>query len=80
MDNEEFVRICDKCPKDFSLHHALSEILHCAMSPWLFYQWGKDILGPFLLAFGKLKWIKSSIIPKITIEKDRRFYWQQIIC
>ncbi|XP_058783456.1 uncharacterized protein LOC131658141 [Vicia villosa] len=56
------------------------EALHSVFSPWQFYQWGADILGPFPIAPGQLKfliivadyftkWIEAEAVARISTEK-----------
>ena len=56
-----------------------------------FHKQGIDILGPFPLALGQLKylvvainyfikWIEAEPFPKIAMEKVRKFAWKRIIC
>ncbi|GAU16655.1 hypothetical protein TSUD_326050 [Trifolium subterraneum] len=40
-----------------NLHHAPGEPLKSVLSPWPFYIWGVDILGPFPLSTAKARWI-----------------------
>lgn len=68
----------------------LAEALHFVFSLWPFYQWGTDILGPFPIAPGELKflivaidyftkWIEAEAVACISDEKVCRFYWKNII-
>jgi ribonuclease HI len=47
QDASSYVRSCDSCQRHANLHHAPGEPLKTVMSPWPFYMWGVDILGPF---------------------------------
>lgn len=60
-------------------------------SPWPFYQYGVDILGPLSLASGQLKFlimgvnyftkrIEAKKPTNITLERVPHFYWKKIIC
>ncbi|RDX80123.1 hypothetical protein CR513_39377, partial [Mucuna pruriens] len=53
--------------------------------------WGVDILGPFPLAVGQVKfllvvvdyftkWVEIEPVATILAERVRRFYWRKIIC
>jgi hypothetical protein len=61
------------------------------MSPWPFYMWGVDILGPFPAAQHQVKfllvavdyftkWIEAEPVATISAEKVKKFYWQKLIC
>ncbi|GJV64288.1 reverse transcriptase domain-containing protein [Tanacetum coccineum] len=61
------------------------------MSPWPFYQWGLDILGPLSEGPSKLKFIIVAIdyftkrieakpLTKTTGKEVKNFVWQNIIC
>jgi hypothetical protein len=60
------------------------------VSPWPFFKWGVDILGPFSEARGQVKflvvavdyftkWIEVEPVATITAERIKKFYWK-IIC
>ena len=60
-------------------------------SPWLFSQWGIDILGPFPLASAQrkflfvaidyfTKWVEAELVAQIIEFKARDFAWKSIIC
>ncbi|XP_072083639.1 uncharacterized protein [Arachis hypogaea] len=74
------VKTCDKCQKHAAITTKSAEVLHSIEVSWPFYRWGLDILGPFLIAPGQvkfllvsidyfLKWIKAQPLAKITAEK-----------
>ncbi|RDX84457.1 Tf2-6, partial [Mucuna pruriens] len=67
------------------------EQLHTVVSPWPFHKWGIDILGPFPLAPGQVKflmvamdyftkWIEAEPMATITAERVKRFIRKKIIC
>lgn len=81
-DSSAFVKKCDKCQKFFKLKQSPAEELKSMTSPWPFHQWGIDIVGPFPLAPGQLKflilgvdyftkWIEVEAVAKITAERVR---------
>jgi hypothetical protein len=85
-----YVRKCDKCQRFSNLHQAPLEYLSSVVSPWLFFKWGVDILGPFPEARGQVKflvvavdyftkWIEVEPVATITAERIKNFYWK-IIC
>ena len=68
-----------------------SEPLTPIISPWLFQQWGLDILGPLPIGRGQckfsivgvdcfIKWAEVEPLAIITEQKVRNFVWRSIIC
>ncbi|RDX82404.1 hypothetical protein CR513_36806, partial [Mucuna pruriens] len=60
-------------------------------SPWPFYMWGVEILGPFSLTLEQVKfllvvvdyftkWVEVELVATISVERVKRFYWKTIIC
>ncbi|GAU38036.1 hypothetical protein TSUD_274380 [Trifolium subterraneum] len=56
-DAARHVRTCDKFQRYSNLHHAPDEPLKSVLSPWPFYMWGVDILGPFPTSTAQVRWI-----------------------
>ena len=56
-DCVKFVNKCEKCQIFAPVTHQPAEQLHLLTSPWPFYQWGADILGPFPVGTGQLKFL-----------------------
>ncbi|GAU44771.1 hypothetical protein TSUD_138830 [Trifolium subterraneum] len=54
---QRHVRTCDKFQRYSNLHHAPGEPLKSVLSPWPFYMWGVDILGPFPTSTAQARWI-----------------------
>jgi hypothetical protein len=90
-DCSKYVKRWDKCQRFSNLHHAPPEYLSSVISPWTFFKWGVDILGPFRLAQGQVKflivaveyftkWIEVETVATITADMIRKFYWKKIIC
>jgi len=61
------------------------------VTPWPFFRWGIDILGPFPITVGQFKfivvvieyftkWIEVEPLTTITTEKMVKFIWKSIIC
>ncbi|GMH24041.1 hypothetical protein Nepgr_025884 [Nepenthes gracilis] len=50
MDALEFVKRCKNCQLHDILRHQPSTELKSLQAPWLFEQWGLDIIGPFFIA------------------------------
>ncbi|RDY08897.1 Pro-Pol polyprotein, partial [Mucuna pruriens] len=90
-DCMDYVKKCDKCQRFAEGHRAPPENLHHVTSPWPFFKWGVDILGPFPPAPGQVrflivavdyftKWVEAKPVATITAEKVKKFYWKKIIC
>ena len=90
-DCAEFVKKCDKCQRFSDKKHAPASELTSVFSPWPFSKWAMDIVGPFPIAPGKLKflivgvdyytkWVEAEVVAKITTERVKRLYWKRIIC
>ncbi|GAU41232.1 hypothetical protein TSUD_280320, partial [Trifolium subterraneum] len=91
QDGSRYVRSCDECQKHADIHHAPGEQLQSVMSPWPFYMWGVDIVGPFSTSQGQVKflivavdyftkWIEAEPVATISSEKVKHFYWKKLIC
>ncbi|XP_061338845.1 uncharacterized protein LOC133285605 [Gastrolobium bilobum] len=89
-DAHEHVKKCEKCQRFANVHRAPPEELASITSPWPFYKWGIDILGPFPKAAGRVqwlivaidyftKWVEAKPLATITSQKARRFFWRSII-
>ncbi|XP_016206026.1 uncharacterized protein LOC107646349 [Arachis ipaensis] len=85
------VKTCDNCQKHAPVATTPAEVLHSMEVSWPFYRWGLDILGPFPVAPGQVKfllisidyfskWIEVQPLAKITAEKVRSFIWKNNIC
>jgi len=90
-DCAAFVKKCDKCQRFSNKKHAPANELTSVFSPWPFHKWGVDIVGPFPLAPGQLKflivgidyftkWIEAEAVSRITADRVKKFYWKKIIC
>lgn len=90
---QEFARFlnrCEKCQIYAPFIDSHVELLHSVISLWHFYHWGSNILSPFPLAIGQLKfllvavdyfnkWLDAEAVSWITLERVRHFYWRNII-
>ena len=90
-DAQAYVKACDKCQRFDNLIRQLTEELTPMIAPWLFTQWGLDIMGPFLTAVRQLKflvvgidyftkWVEVEALAIITEKNVRSFVWKNIIC
>ena len=90
-DAQAYVNTCDKCRRFNNLIRQPSEELTPMTAPWLFAQWGLDIMGPFLTAVRQLKflavgidyftkWVEAEALATIMEKNIRHFVWRNIIC
>ena len=86
----EYVRKCDQCQRFVPSIHQLGGILNPLSSPWLFAQWGLDIVGPFSKAVGNkkyllvstdyfTKWVEAEPLANIRDMDAKRFVWKNIV-
>ena len=86
----EYVRKCDQCQRFVPSIHQLGGILNPLSSPWLFAQWGLDIVGPFSKAVGNkkyllvstdyfTKWVEAEPLANIRDMDVKRFVWKNIV-
>ena len=79
-----YVKCYDKCQRFRGTLHSLPEKLHNLSSTWSFYKWGINILEPFLITSGQVKfivivvnyftkWIEPKPLAMITAKKIRKF-------
>jgi transposase InsO family protein len=78
-------------PRFANHHKAPAEALAGITSPWPFYMWGIDILGPFppttrhrrwlVVAVDYFtKWIEAAPITAITADNVENILWKDILC
>ncbi|GKA83830.1 reverse transcriptase domain-containing protein [Tanacetum coccineum] len=90
-DTKEVIDKCDSCQIHAPVPKLPKTRLTSIMSPWPFYQWGLDILGPLPEGPEKLKfiivaidyftkWIEVKPLAKTTGREVKNFVWQNIIC
>ncbi|XP_050263844.1 uncharacterized protein LOC126708066 [Quercus robur] len=88
---QTYVQSCDKCQRFSNLIRQPSKELTPMTTPWLFAQWGLDIMGPFPTAIRQLKflvvgidyftkWVETEALATITEKNIRSFVWKNIIC
>ncbi|KAL0405695.1 UNVERIFIED_CONTAM: hypothetical protein Slati_3883400 [Sesamum latifolium] len=91
QDAIRLVSKCERCQKHSSLIHQPTEPLTTMLSPCPFMQWGMDIVGPFPLAAGQMKfllvaidyftkWVEAEPLACITEGEVMKFIWKNIIC
>ena len=86
----EYVKKCDQCQRFVPNIHQLKRTLNPLSNPWLFTQWGLDIVGPFpkaarnkrFLVIGidySTKWVEAKPLANIKDVDVKRFVWKNII-
>nr|XP_025702600.1 uncharacterized protein LOC112803314 [Arachis hypogaea] len=89
-DSKEFVRRCVKCQENTNFHRAPASELSLLTSSRPFSQWGVDLLGPFPVGPGQVKylivaidyytkWIEAEPLASISASNCRKFMWRQVI-
>ena len=58
---QEYVKKCDQCQRFTPNIHQPRDVLNPLSNPWLFAQWGLDIIGPFLRAVGNKRYLLVGI-------------------
>ena len=90
-DAKAYVKTCDKCQGFSNTIRQPSKELTLMMAPWLFSQWGLDIMGPFLTAVRQLKFlvigidyftklVEAEALATLTENNILSFVWKNIIC
>ena len=80
---------CSKCQQHANFHNVPAEKLSTIMSPWSFSKWGVNLLGPFPLVTGQVKyliviidyftkWIEAEPLSSIMAVQARKFVWWNI--
>ncbi|XP_072087999.1 uncharacterized protein [Arachis hypogaea] len=88
-DSKEFVRKCVKCQENANFHRAPASELSLLTSSRPFSQWGVDLLGPFPVGPGQVKylivaidyytkWIEVEPLASISSSNCRKFMWRVI--
>lgn len=86
----KYVKTCKECQEFSNVLHTPLEALHSITSPWPFAMCGMDILEPFPMAKGQVKfllitveyftkWIKAEPLARIIAQKVQNFTWKNII-
>nr|XP_025661621.1 uncharacterized protein LOC112757229 [Arachis hypogaea] len=89
-DSIQIVKNCDKCQRHANIHQAAPHQLSTISAERPFGTWGIDLVGPFPMAPGQLrylivaidyytKWIEAEPLSTITATQCRKFLWRQII-
>lgn len=89
-DPMKFVQKCDCCQRFANRFKQLPEELTPILGPWLFAQWGIDIVRP--LPWGKVhvkfvivaiyyftKWVEAEPLVKISEKNIHDFVWKSIV-
>ena len=91
QDSQDYVKQCDRCQRHAPIPCMLSEVLNLVTSPWLFAQWGMDIVGPLPVATAQKKfllvatnyfskWVETETYANIKDRDVSKFFWKNIIC
>ena len=86
----EYVKKCDQCQKFAPNINQPRGVLKLLSSPWLFAQWGLDIVDPFSKAAGNkryllvgtdyfTKWVKAEPLANIRDADAKKFIWRNIV-
>ncbi|XP_027166658.1 uncharacterized protein LOC113766692 [Coffea eugenioides] len=90
-DSAELVARCRSCQLHAPIHHTPTQEMIPLSSPWPFFQWGIDLLGPFPRALGGCehlviaidyftKWIEAEPLNTISSRSIQKFLWKSIVC
>nr|GEU58436.1 reverse transcriptase domain-containing protein [Tanacetum cinerariifolium] len=90
-DVRTLIRACQDCQVYKPVPRNPQQKLTSITSPWPFYKWGIDIVGPFSKGPGKVKflivamdyftkWIEAKPIATITGNQIKKFVWDNIVC
>ena len=90
-DAETYIKTHNKCQRFSNIIRQPTEELTPMMAPWLFAQWGLDIMGLFFTVVRQLrflvvginyftKWVEAEALTTITEKNVRGFVWRCIIC
>nr|XP_027123971.1 uncharacterized protein LOC113740625 [Coffea arabica] len=91
LDSTELVTRCKSCQLHAPIHHAPTQEMIPLQSPWPFFQWGIDLLGPFPRAPGGYehvvvavdyftKWVEAEPLTTISSRSVQKFFWKNIVC
>ena len=87
---QEYEKKCDQCQRFAPNIHQPGGVLNPLSSPWLFAQWGLNIVGPFPKAAGNkrylivgtnyfTKWVEVEPLANIRDVNAKKFIWKNII-
>ncbi|XP_071906208.1 uncharacterized protein [Coffea arabica] len=90
-DSAELVARCKSCQLQAPVHHAPTQEMIPLHSPWPFFQWGIDLLGPFPRAPGGYeylvvaidyftKWVEVEPLSTINSRSIHKFLWRNVVC
>ncbi|XP_057732944.1 uncharacterized protein LOC130948256 [Arachis stenosperma] len=89
-DSKEFVKKCVKCQQNANFARAPASELSLLTTSRPFSQWGVDLLGPFPVGPGQVKylivaidyytkWIEAEPLASISSSNCRKFMWRQVV-
>ncbi|XP_071926285.1 uncharacterized protein [Coffea arabica] len=91
LDSADLVARCKSCQLHAPIHHVPTQEMIPLQSPWPFFQWGIDLLGPFPRAPGGYehivmavdyftKWVEAEPLTTISSRSVQKFLWRNIVC
>ncbi|XP_071920768.1 uncharacterized protein [Coffea arabica] len=91
LDSADLVARCKSCQLHAPIHHVPTQEMIPLQSPWPFFQWGVDLLGPFPRAPGGYehvvvavdyftKWVEAEPLTTISSRSVQKFLWKNIVC
>ncbi|KAL0312779.1 UNVERIFIED_CONTAM: hypothetical protein Sradi_5677200 [Sesamum radiatum] len=91
QDAQEMVKCCHACQEHANINHQPAAPMQPLESPFLFDQWGMDLVGPFPQATGQrkfliavvdyfTKWVEAEPLAKITEKEVIKFLLKNIVC
>ncbi|XP_020963855.1 uncharacterized protein LOC110265278 [Arachis ipaensis] len=89
-DSKEFVRRCKRCQKNSNFHKAPATELSLLTASRPFSKWGVDLLGPFPIGPGQVKylivaidyytkWVEAEPFASISLANCQKFMWRNVI-
>ncbi|XP_074342777.1 uncharacterized protein LOC141680452 [Apium graveolens] len=89
-DYEDYVRKCQACQRHGNVSHRPTTEFNSILAPCLFYQWGVDIVGPFLKSKGQCqyivvavdyatKWVEAKPLSKIREKEMIGFFMEYVV-
>ncbi|GJR21357.1 reverse transcriptase domain-containing protein [Tanacetum coccineum] len=90
-DARKLIRECNDCQVHLPILRNSQHNLTPITSPWPFYKWGIDIVGPFSEGPSKVKflivaidyftkWIEAKPVATITSNQVKKLVWDNIVC
>ncbi|XP_072076589.1 uncharacterized protein [Arachis hypogaea] len=89
-ESQEFVKKCKKCQENANFYRIPGAELSLLMASRPFSQWDVDLLGPFPVGLGQVKylivaidyytkWVEAEPLASISLANCCKFMWSQVI-